>query len=37
MHTAVGSIDRQTLDDEHRRELLAYLDMAADSMVNAPF
>ena len=37
MHTAVGSIDRQTLDDEHRGELLAYLDMAADSMVNAPF
>ena len=25
MHTAVASIDSQTLDDEHRRELLAYL------------
>ena len=37
MHTAVASIDRETLDDEHRRELLAYLDMAAQSMVNAPF
>lgn len=37
MHTAVASIDAATLDDEHRRELLAYLDMAADSMVNAPF
>ncbi len=37
MHTAVASIDSQTLDDEHRRELLAYLEMAADSMVNAPF
>lgn len=37
MHTAVASIDRQTLDDRHRAELLAYLEMAADSMVNAPF
>lgn len=37
MHTAVASIDSGTLDDEHRRELLAYLEMAADSMVNAPF
>lgn len=37
MHTAVASIDAQTLDDEHRRALLAYLEMAADSMVNAPF
>lgn len=37
MATAVGSIDRATLDDEHRRELLGYLEMAADAMVNAPF
>ena len=37
MHTAVASIDPQTLDDEHRRELLAYLEMAADSMVNSTF
>ena len=37
MHTAVASIDSGTLDDEHRRELLAYLEMAADSMVNSPF
>lgn len=37
MHTAVASIDRDTLDDDHRRELLAYLEMAADSMVNSPF
>lgn len=37
MHTAVASIDVQTLDDEHRRELLGYLDMAAQSMVNSPF
>lgn len=37
MHTAVASIDSETLDDEHRQALLAYLNMAADSMVNAPF
>jgi hemoglobin len=37
MHTAVASIDSATLDDEHRRELLAYLNMAADSMVNSQF
>ena len=37
MHTAVASIDAETLDEAHRRELLAYLEMAADSMVNAPF
>jgi hemoglobin len=37
MHTAVASIDSQTLDDEHRRELLDYLEMAAHSLVNAPF
>ena len=37
MHTAVASIDSATLDDEHRRQLLGYMEMAADSMVNAPF
>jgi hemoglobin len=37
MHTAVASIDSQTLDDEHRGELLAYLEMAAQSMVNSAF
>jgi hemoglobin len=37
MHTAVASIDSQTLDDQHRQELLAYLEMAAHSMVNSPF
>jgi hemoglobin len=37
MHTAVASIDSATLDDGHRRELLAYLEMAADAMVNASF
>jgi hemoglobin len=37
MHTAVASIDSHTLDDEHRQQLLAYLEMAADSMVNSTF
>jgi hemoglobin len=37
MHTAVASIDAQTLDDAHRRLLLNYLTMAADSMVNSAF
>ncbi|MGH3970443.1 MAG: globin [Mycobacterium sp.] len=37
MHTAIASIDSATLDDEHRRELLDYLQMAAHSMVNSPF
>lgn len=37
MHTAVTSIDAATLDDEHRRELLDYLQMAANSLVNSAF
>jgi len=37
MHTAVASIDSATLDDEHRVELLEYLEMAAQALVNAPF
>jgi hemoglobin len=37
MHTAVAEIDSATLDDEHRREMLAYFEMAAHSMVNSPF
>ncbi|MBF4192700.1 hypothetical protein MHAEM_11690 [Mycolicibacterium phlei] len=37
MHTAVASIDAQTLDDAHSRVLLDYLEMAADSMVNSAF
>jgi len=37
MHTAVASIEAQTLDDAHRRVLLDYLEMAADSMVNSAF
>ena len=37
MHTAVASIDSQTLDNAHRQELLAYLEMAAQAMVNSSF
>src|ERR1700752_4251090 len=37
MHTAVAEIDSQTLDEEHRKELLSYLEMAAHSMVNSAF
>ncbi|ORV13935.1 globin [Mycobacterium celatum] len=37
MHTAIASIDAQTLDDAHRKELLDYLEMAAHSLVNSPF
>jgi hemoglobin len=37
MRTAVASIDAHTLDDEHRNELLDYLEMAANSLVNSPF
>ncbi len=37
MHTAIAEIDTYTLDDDHRRALLDYLQMAADSLVNAPF
>jgi hemoglobin len=37
MHTAVASIDSATMDDAHRKQLLDYLEMAAQSMVNSPF
>ena len=37
MHTAVASVDSRTLDDEHRRQLLDYLEMAAHSLVNSAF
>lgn len=36
MHTAIASIDSQTLDDAHRSQLIAYMEMAADSMMNSP-
>lgn len=35
MHIAVASVGPETLDDEHRRQLLDYLEMAAHSLVNA--
>jgi len=37
MHTAIASIDSVTLDDDHRRELVEYLEMAAQAMVNSTF
>lgn len=37
MHTAVAEIDSRALDDAHRKALLDYLEMAANSMVNSPF
>ncbi|MGB3480872.1 MAG: globin [Mycobacterium sp.] len=37
MHTAVAEIDSRTLDDTHRKALLDYLEMAAQSMVNSEF
>jgi hemoglobin len=37
MRTAIATVDSDTLDDEHRRALLDYLQMAAHSLVNAPF
>ena len=36
MHIAVGEIDPEALDDAHRRALLDYLEMAANSLVNSP-
>jgi hemoglobin len=37
MHSAVASIDSDTLDDAHRKQLLEYLEMAAHSLVNSAF
>ncbi|MGC4932517.1 globin [Gordonia sp. DT30] len=36
MHTAIAEIDSQTLDDEHRRALVDYMDSAAQSLMNSP-
>lgn len=36
MHIAIAEIDSRTLDDEHRKALLGYLEMAADMLVNSP-
>jgi hemoglobin len=37
MQTAVASVDSATLDDAHRTELLNYVQMAANSLVNSAF
>lgn len=37
MHIAIDEIDSFTLADEHRRELLDYLQVAADMLVNSSF
>lgn len=37
MRTAVASIDATTLDAVHRKELLDYLETAADAIVNSTF
>lgn len=37
MQTAIASIDSDTLDDAHRKELVEYLEMAAHSLVNSAF
>ncbi|OUC78158.1 hypothetical protein CA982_13905 [Gordonia lacunae] len=36
MHTAIASIDDETLDAPHRRALTDYMEMAAQSMMNSP-
>ncbi|MGJ0121594.1 globin [Williamsia sp. MIQD14] len=36
MHTAIDSIGTDRLDDDHRRALVDYMEMAAQSMVNSP-
>ncbi len=37
MRIAVGEISSDRLDDAHRRALLDYLEMAANSLVNSPW
>ncbi|MDR3660251.1 MAG: globin [Mycobacterium sp.] len=37
MHTALASIDTDTVDAAHRQALLDYFDMAAQHMVNSAF
>ncbi|MGV9839405.1 hypothetical protein ACWDUL_35145, partial [Nocardia niigatensis] len=34
MHIAVAEIEPEVLDDAHRRQLLEYFDMAANSLMN---
>ncbi len=37
MRVGVAEIEPEVLDDEHRKALLDYLEMAAHSLVNSPF
>jgi hemoglobin len=37
MHTAIASIDDTVLDAPHRAQLVDYMEMAANSMVNSAF
>ncbi|NNH74363.1 globin [Nocardia uniformis] len=37
MHIAVAEIEPEVLDDVHRKQLLDYLEMAANSLMNSPF
>lgn len=37
MHTAIASIGPERMDDHHRRLLIDYVEMAAQSMVNSAF
>lgn len=37
MHTAIASIDDSVLDATHRAQLVDYMEMAANSMVNSAF
>ncbi|AEF39517.1 globin [Hoyosella subflava] len=37
MRIAIASIEPETLNDARRKELLDYMEMAANSLVNSPF
>lgn len=37
MHIAVAEIEPEVLDDAHRKQLLDYFEMAANSLMNSPF
>lgn len=37
MHIAVAEIEPELLDEPHRKQLLDYFEMAANSLMNSPF
>ncbi|MBL1078608.1 globin [Nocardia sp. 2] len=37
MRIAVAEIEPEVLDDQHRKQLLDYFEMAANSLMNSPF